>query len=260
MRGKLKPEFFRRIRNEFQVELFITAVCFLLAFGLTTKLTIAITVACLRFAIPDLITALSVVKHDPDRWHGVAVALLFVAIGMCRTTVVAFVALIGIALFGILFIPAPGPIFGAGLITCLLILYFFLLLIFPSTFAAFLIAKVQNLKLYFAHELTALRRKGLEQFEPQVVEEFQQHPDEDPELDTNESIEQDTEQLKVSRSLQLIAIGSGISLSIVVCSSLFISALFPNAVLGAEVFVVMIIAFAAPPVWVHVFTKHVTPD
>jgi hypothetical protein len=220
-----------KIRNEFQIEIIVTVVCFLLALGLSTKLIVAITTACLRFALPDAITAVLVLKHDPDRWHGIAVALLFLALGMCRAATVALIAVFAVVFVFMTFGLVPGKLIGTSMATGLIIVYGFLLLIFPSTFIAFLIAKFANLKLYFAHELTDARR--------------------------SESETMDT--LDVSASLNLIAIGSAISLSIVVCSSLFIFALFPNAVAGAEVLLVMLGAFVTPPIWIWLFITTVMP-
>ncbi len=223
-----------KIRNEFQIELVVTVVCFLLALGLSTKLIVATTTACLRFALPDVITAVLILKYDPNRWHGIAVAFLFLALGMCRAATVALVAVFAVVFVFMTLGLVPGKLIGTSMATGLIIVYAFLLLIFPSTFAAFVIAKFANLKLYFAHELTDIRR--------------------------SESESENMDTLDVSASLNLIAIGSAISLSIVVCSSLFIFAMFPNAVAGPEVFLVMFGAFAAPPIWIWLFISSVVPE
>lgn len=221
----------KRIRNEFRIEFFVALVFFLLGFGLTAKVIVGVIGACLRFAVPDVITAGLVLRHDPDRGHGIAVALLFLAMGMCRSAVVAFCAVMGFAMIGNLFDLVPGPALLASVITCMIIVYVFLLLIFPSTFLAFLVAKYSDIKLYFSHELTRVRRTG----------------------------KGDASMQNVPNSLYMIAIGSGISLSIVICSTLFVYALFPNVQAGPEVLVVILAIFAAPPIWIKVFTSQVSP-
>jgi len=48
--AKTKNSLLGRLKNEFKIELIVTVFCFLLALGLTTKVVVAITTACLRFA------------------------------------------------------------------------------------------------------------------------------------------------------------------------------------------------------------------
>ena len=220
-----------RLKNEFKIEFVVTVFCFLLALGLTTKVVVAITAACLRFALPDMFTAALVLRHDPSRRHGIAVALLFLAMGMCRSASVAFFAVLGIAAFSMLFKVVPGPVFLASLSTCILVVYVFLLLIFPSTFIAFLIAKRSKIRLSFAHELTRLRRSG-----------------------------GDIDELDEQNSIRLIAIGSAISLSMVICSSVFIYALRPNVQAGPEILAIIFATFTAPFVWIWLFTSSVSRE
>lgn len=149
-----------RIGYEFAFEFVLVVLGFALAFGLTTKVIVAIVVTCLKFAIPDFITGWLVLRRDPDRWHGRALALLFVSMGFVRASVSGFVVLIA-GLFVLLMLGGPaagGDALTAGFGVGFICAYGFLSVVFPITFLAFVIAWVTGKKLDFAAGLTKLRR------------------------------------------------------------------------------------------------------
>ena len=144
-----------RIRNEVAIEIVLVVVGFTLAFGLTTKIVLAITVSCIKFAIPDWITAWMVLRSDPDHWHGKAVALLFVAIGFTKASIFAFIVLFAM-LGGTILLGGPGgQLWAAGFGSGFLCAYGFLVVVFPLCLAAAIIAWKTDKKLEFAAGLSA---------------------------------------------------------------------------------------------------------
>jgi len=213
----------KRIRNEIAIEAVLVLVGFLLAFGLTTKIVLAVVVACLRFAIPDFITAWLVLRCDPDRWHGIAVALLFVAMGFARASIFAFVV------FGVcicISIPLGGPRgqfvaagFGAGFLCA----YGFLAAVFPFAFTSAFIAWKNSKKLEFAAGLTKLRR--------------------------SKGTDRSTVSLDVWKGLKFVGIASGLSLMVTLIIPLTV---IPN--IGF-----FVAAFIAPFVWIPIFWSITSP-
>lgn len=207
----------RRIRNELAIETVLLVIGFGLAFGLTTKVVVAIAFACVKFAFPDWGTAWLVARFDPDRWHGIAVSLLFVAMGFLRASVVAFALLL--VLLGILLVSGRPPkgLVAAGFGTGFLCAYGFLATIFPLALGATLISWESNRKLEFASGLTKLRRRAED--------------------------DQQEDRLNVGKSLKTIGIASGISLAV--------SLILPMFYVASLIF--FFAAFVAPMIWMPIF-------
>ncbi len=213
-----------RIRNELAFEIVFLAIGAALAIGLTTKIMLAVVITCLKFAIPHFITGWLILKHDPDPWHGRALALLFVAMGFFRASFFAFSGLIaGVFLMLIVFGRPVGQFANVGFGTGFLCAYGFLAIIFPLALCAACIAWRTGKKLEFAAGLTKLRR--------------------------NEFAADKEVTLDVWESLKLIGIASGISLSI--------SLILPLTVSRNPIFFVA--AFISPFVWMHVFWSITKP-
>jgi len=214
----------KRIRNELAIETVLVIAGFLLAFGLTAKIVLAIVISCLRFAIPDFIAAWLVFRCDPDRWHGIAVAILFVAKGFARASIFAFVVFficIGVS------IPLGGPrgqLVAAGVGTGGLCAYGFLAVIFPLALTAAIIAWTTGKKLEFAAGLTKLRRSKVS--------------------------DQSTISLDVWKGLKFVGIASGVSLAVTL--------IIPLTVITNIGFFVA--AFIAPFVWIPIFWFATSPQ
>jgi hypothetical protein len=195
-----KTAWFRRLRSEVLIEVALTAFCLIWALTWTTKLGIAISLLSLRCGLADFVTAMVVLKCDPDRWHGRALAALFIAWGFLRATLAAAIIL-GVSLIALLALQKAVPgnrmfpflltSFGTGLI-CVMA---YLMLIFPFALVAFWISLRTRLRISFAAELTKLRLNG-------------EHP-------------QRTVRLDVLKSVSRMSLASGISLAayFIVCAS-----------------------------------------
>jgi len=219
----------KRIWNEFAIEAVLVLVGFLLAFGLTAKIVLAVVITCLRFAIPDFITAWLVLRCDPDRWHGIAVALLFAAIGFARASIFAFAGLIVILC---ILIPLGGPqgqLAAVGFGTGFLCAYGFLMAVFPFAFAAALIAWKTSKKLEFAAGLTKLRR--------------------------SRNTDQQAISLDVWKGLKFVGIASAFSLAVILIVPLTVTANLGFANLGF-----LFAAFTAPIVWLPIFWIITSPQ
>ena len=224
----------RRLKYEFLIETLVAVVCFCLAFGLTFKISIAIVLMCVKFGVPDFVTAYLVVRNDPDRWHGIGVALLFVATGFARSSGFAFTALLICAcvLAPILNGWANPNLLFASLTTAAICAFGFLGLIFPLTFAAWLTSAVCRIRLSFARQLTVLRR-STDDVKPTIV-------------------------LDIGASLGRISIISGFSVSVLAIGCLFIFAINGN-VPDMATLVFTVSAFLLPFAWIAVFNYTVTP-
>jgi hypothetical protein len=229
LRGRL----FARLRYEFALEAAVGLACFALAFGLTLKISIAIVMMCLKFAVPDWVTAYLVLRADPDRWHGVGVSLLFVAAGFARASFFAITALLfsAMTIIPLLNGLAPRNALGAGAATALVCAYFFLLGVFPFAFAAALVARVSGTKLEFARRLTKLRRST--------------------------DIEARKIHLEVENSLALMSYASAVSLSGWVVSTLFFTG--PNALPGWVGLIYLLMTFGMPFLWIWFFVVSTSP-
>jgi len=214
----------RRIRNELAIEALLVVIGFALAFGLTTKIMVAVAFTCLKFAIPDWITAWLVVRCDPDRWHGRAIGLLFVALGFLRASIFAFAALIIILGSTLLSEGPPGKLAAAGFGTAFLCAYGFLATVFPLSLLAAIIAWKTNNKLEFAMGLTKLRRSN--------------------------GASQSQISLDVWQGLKFVGIGSGVSLAVTLIAPLIV---LPSLIFGFA-------AFIAPFVWMPIFWSLTTPQ
>ena len=214
----------KRIGSELSIEALLVLAGFLLAFGLTAKIVLAVVVSCLRFAIPDFVTAWLVLRCDPDRWHGIAVALLFVATGFTKASIFAFIVFficLGVS------IPFGGPQgqfaaagFGAGFFCA----YGFLVVVFPFAFIAAIIALVTRTKLEFAAGLTKLRRR--------------------------KDTERTEIRLDVWKGLKFVGIASGLSLTVAL--------IIPLTVIQNIGF--FFAAFLAPMVWIPIFWNVTSPQ
>ena len=234
----LPAKVLRRIRNELAIEVVFVVLCFVLAISLNGKVAIAVVVACLKFAIPDFVTAFLVWKHDSSRAHGIGVALLFMATGMARASQFAFAAGLLIACTVIPWLGAMGMgnIGAVGLGVGFVCAYGFLASIFPITFVAAAVSKFSKTKLHFASGLTKLRR---------IIDNAQ-----------NENKRKQVT-LDVERSLGVLATASGISLAMCIIGLLF---LIPqNAMGNAAVPLVLISGAILPFVWIPVFAILVSP-
>jgi len=214
----------KRIWNEFAIEAVLVLVGFLLAFGLTAKIVLAVVITCLRFAIPDFITACLVIRCDPDRWHGIAVALLFAAIGFARASIFAFVVLVVLLCILIPLGGPPGQFAAVGFGTGFLCAYGFLMAVFPFAFAATLIAWKTDKKLEFAAGLTKLRR--------------------------SKEADQQPIKLEVWKGLKFVGIASAFSLAVTL--------IVPLIVIPSIAFVFA--AFIAPFVWLPIFWSTTNPQ
>ncbi len=235
----LPTKVLRRVRNELAIEVVFVVLCFVLAISLNGKVAIAVVVACLKFAIPDFVTAFLVWKHDSSRRHGIALALLFMATGMARASQFAFAAglLIACTIIPWLGAMGMGNIGAVGLGVGFVCAYGFLASIFPLTFVAAAISYVSKTRLYFASGLTKLRRM-------------------------NDSMENKSKRdqitLDVEKSLRVLATASGISLAMCIVGLLF---LIPqNAIGNAAVPAVMIAGAILPFVWIPVFHTNTRPE
>lgn len=214
----------QRIRNELTIEAVLVVVGFALAFGLTTKIMLAVVVTCMKFAIPDCITAWLVLRHDSDRWHGIAVAFLFAAMGFARASIFAFVILFaGVAVMIMLGGPAgAGQLLTAGFGAGAICAYGFLAIVFPLAFSAAMIAWRTGTKLEFAAGLTKLRRSKSDADRSKV-------------------------NLEVWPGLKFVGIASGLSL--------VITMILPLTVMQGELFALIFVlgAFLSPPIWMVTF-------
>ena len=212
-----------RIRNELAIEIVLVVVGFALAFGRTTKIVFAITVSCIKFAIPDWITAWMVLRSDPDHWHGKAVALLFVAIGFTKASIFAFIVFFAMIGATILLGGPGGQLWAAGFGSGFLCAYGFLVVVFPLCLAATIIAWKTDKKLEFAAGLTKLRRSA----------------------DSNRS-EVD---LDVWKGLKFVGISSGLSLTVTL--------IIPMTVVPG--IILFLLAFVAPFIWMPIFWNITVP-
>ena len=221
----------RRIRNELTIEAVLVVVGFALAFGLTTKIMLAVVVTCVKFAIPDCITAWLVLRHDTDRWHGIAVSLLFVAMGFARASIFAFVVLFaGLAVMLMLGGPAgAGKFVTAGFGAGLICAYGFLATVFPLAFCAAFIAWRSRMKLEFASGLTKLRR-------------------------SNSDAERSKVSLDVWPGLKFVGIASGLSLAITMVLPFFV---FKNAMFPL---IYLLAIFLSPFIWMPIFWNITSPQ
>lgn len=227
----------RRVRNEAIFEIAFVAICFCLAIGLNVKIVLAVVLTCLKFAIPDFVTAFLIVKHDPSRAHGIAVAFLFLATGMARASQFAFIALMVTAC---LLVPmfagwVGGQFFAIGLGTGFVCAFLFLASVFPLSLVAVLIAKTQNLKLSFASQLTKLRRMSEKKRR---------------ELPPNKQVK-----LDIFRSINVISIAAAAGLA--VCS---VSALFLMPKIGPIGLVFVLGAFVLPLLWIPFMATAIMPE
>jgi hypothetical protein len=222
-----KRQILRRIRNEIGLEVGFVILCLVLAIGLSTKIMLAVVITCLKFAIPDFVTAYLVYQNDPDRRHGIALAFLFIAAGFARASLFAFVALIIVMLISVPIFGGPGVMgqaFDIGMETGLKCTIGFLFVVFPLTLVATIISWATNTKLEFASGLTKLRRS--------------------PEA-KKESIN-----LDVRKSIKALAITSAFSLTVVLISLLTV----------IESFLLVIGAFCLPLVWMPIFALITDPS
>ena len=188
----------RRVRHELMLEIGFVVLCVALAIGLEGKIALGVVLACLKFAIPDWITAYLILRYDHSRAHGAGMALLFVVWGLVRASGFAFIAmLIGAFLFEPVFAQLgwrkPAAIgLGTGVVSA----FIFLGAVFPLTLAATFVAFRADMKFSFATGLTRLRRKS--------------------ESDSNPVV------LDIENSVKKIAVASGISLAVCVTALLFL--------------------------------------
>ena len=225
-----QPGTLRRIRNELSIEAVLVVIGFALAFGLTTKIMLAVVVTCVKFAIPDCITAWLVLRHDTDRWHGIAVSLLFVAMGFARASIFAFVVLFaGLAVMLMLGGPAgAGKFVTAGFGAGLICAYGFLATVFPLAFCAAFIAWRSRMKLEFASGLTKLRR-------------------------SNSDAERSKVNLDVWPGLKFVGIASALSLTITMVAPLVVAR-------GMLSLFFIVAAFLSPLVWMPIFWSITSPQ
>jgi len=150
----------RRVRNELAIELSVILICFVLALGLNFKITLTLVLMCLKFAVPDFVTAYLVLTHEDSRAHGFALACFFVATGMFRACVGAWICLVIIAilLMTIFAQVLIGPPVATIIETALACANGLALIIFPLTFVGYVTAKLSGIRVYFAFGLTKLRR------------------------------------------------------------------------------------------------------
>ncbi len=148
-----------RYRYEFAFELAFLLACSIAVLNWNQQMVLALMVACIRLALPHWVTAFSVWKLDPDRWHGIAVASLFISWGFTRAALLGAV----IFVFFVILLSLGGgaarqPWALTGLGTGFVCLFGYLILIFPFSLIAFLIAWRTGTRLDFAIELTRIRR------------------------------------------------------------------------------------------------------
>lgn len=222
----------RRLRHELMLEVGFVVLCLALAIGLEGKIVLAVVLACLKFAIPDWITAYLVLRFDSSRAHGIGVALLFVAAGLVRASIFAFdVLLIGV----ILFVPVFAQLgwrnpAAVGLGTGFVCAFGFLATVFPLALAATVVSFFSNTKLSFASGLTQLRRR----------------------VDGNGK----EIKLDVASSLNRMAVASGISMAVCTISLLFLKPLGDQ---NNAVALVMLASFIMPFVWMPIFVLTARP-
>lgn len=221
------------VRNELAFELAFVVLCFVLAIGLNLKVVLAVVLTCLKFAIPDFVTACLVLKNDSSRAHGVGVAFLFLATGMARASQFAFMALFFSACVVVPFIPGMAwrQLFAVGLGTGFVCAFGFLAFVFPLTFVAVLIAKKANIELWFASELTKLRRSS--------------------------DAKRAKIKLQIGRSVGILSLVSGISLAVCLVSLLF---LMPQQGIVLDLALILLLgAFVLPIPWIVTMIKIITP-
>ena len=229
----LSSRVLRRVRNEFMLEIGFVLLCIVLAIGLEAKVALAVVLACLKFAIPDWITAYLVLRYDPGRAHSLGMLLLFVAAGLVRASVFAFVALFaGAFLFEPVFAQLgwrnPAAVgLGAGFICA----FSFLGTVFPLTLAATLISFVTDTKYSFATALTRLRRRS--------------------------ESDQSSIELDIESSLNRMGVASGISLAVCITGLLFLLPL--DDVGPAFGLTLLAAAFVLPFVWMPIFVMVTRP-
>ena len=224
---------FRKVRNELAFELAFVVLCFVLAIGLNFKVVLAVALTCLKFAIQDFVTAYLVVKNDSSRAHGVGVAFLFLATGMARASQFAFIALFFSACLILPFIPGMAwrKLFAIGLGTGFVCAFGFLAFVFPLTLIAVLIAKKANIELWFASELTKLRRSS--------------------------DAKRAKIKLQISRSVGILSMVSGISLAVCLIGLLF---LMPQQGVVLDLALILLLgAFALPIPWIITMIKIIIP-
>ena len=217
---------FRTIRNELAFEVVFVLICCILAIGLNIKVTIAVVLLCLKFAIPDFVTAYLVFQHDPSRSNGLALAFLFMATGMARACQFALIALLTL---GCVVVPFLGPIgvgnlAAIGMLTGFVCTFVFLACVFPLTFLAYVVSVLSGNKYLFAAGLTKLRRSSTEK---------------------KSSIE-----LKPEISIRKLGVASGISLSVCLISSLFLIPFWVN--IGPEILLLVVAVFVSPFFWIKI--------
>ena len=212
-----------RIRNEVAIEIVLVVVGFTLAFGLTTKIVLAITVSCIKFAIPDWITAWLVLRSDPDHWYGKAVTLLFVAIGFTKASIFAFIVFFAMLGVTILLRGPGGQLWAVGFGSGFLCAYGFLAVVFPLCLAASIIAWKTDKKLEFAAGLTKLRRSA-----------------------ASSRLKVD---LDVWKGLKLVGVSSGLSLTVTL--------IVPMTVVHN--IIPFLLAFVSPFIWMPIFWSITVP-
>lgn len=222
----------RRLRHELMLEIGFVVVCLILAIGLDGKIALAVVLACLKFAIPDWVTAYLIVRYDPSRGHGMGLAFLFVATGLVRASVFAFIALI---IGASLFVPVFAQLgwrnpAAVGLGTGFVCAYGFLATVFPLVLAATLISFFSETKLSFASGLTQLRRRSCEN--------------------------RKTIRLNVETSLNRMGVASGISLAVCIISLLFLKPLGDR---NMAVALVLLASFILPFIWMPIFVFATRP-
>ncbi|MFK7768258.1 MAG: hypothetical protein AB8B55_13625 [Mariniblastus sp.] len=224
----------RKIRNELAYELIFVVACLALAISFNLKIVLAVVLTCLKFAIPDFVTASLVFRHDPSRAHGAGVGFLFLAMGMLRASLFAFIAMLVAC---VVIMPVFAGLAGRnqiaiGLGTGFVCAFGFLGSVFPLSFVAVVIARFSSVRLSFASQLTQLRR-------------------------SSESSRGKIE-LSVSQSIKRISVASGIGLTVCLIGCLF---LFPleGAVL-ALVLPIMLSAFVMPFIWMVFMALTILPE
>ena len=227
----------RRLRNEVAFEIAFVVFCFALAIGLQLKIILVVVLTCLKFAIPDFVTAYLVLKHDPSRAHGLGVASLFLANAMTKASLFAFIALFAI----VTLIPnnfAVGQnLIGTGLMTGFVCAFAFLASSFPPSMAAVIIARTNRIKLSYASQLTKLRRASSRARKNQKEIE-----------------------LDVGTSINWISVKSALGLTVCLTSLLFLMPPNVNGILNLVFMVIFASAFTLPFVWIVFMANSITPE
>lgn len=153
----------RRLPHEAMIELGVLVLAAGLGFGLTFKVAFSVAAACLRFAIPDIVTGFQVRRHDPDPVHGAACFYLFLALGMWKATRTSlmFVGLFLLVLASVNPNQALFDLFVGQCTLAMILTLFYLVWVFPLVWLGCRSARRLDAPPLFLPELTRLRRKSL---------------------------------------------------------------------------------------------------